>query len=174
MDGAQLSTLIARLRASGFSELAGARATLSLPISEPLLNELVAAVVPASAPVRGLRIQLHPGNRLTVNARVLVSSWLPEFPVSAPLEIERQPRLPDSPLVLRMSPGLVSIAARFLSGRAPLPPGVRIVDERILVDLPVLLESRGFAEVLAYADEISVTTEAGKLIVNASARVARL
>jgi hypothetical protein len=171
MPDRRLTALLERLRASRFAELKGARATVSLPIREALVNEAVTVLMPASVPVRGLRIQLHAANRLTVTARVAVSSWLPEIPVSATLDIERQPKLPDSPLVLRISPGLLSMAGSLFSSRISLPPGIRLEGERVLIDVRVLLESRGLGEALLYADEISVTTEAGVLIVNGSARV---
>ena len=171
MADPRLAALFERLRATRFAELKGARATVSFPIGEALLNEAAATVIPASAPVRSLRIQLHAANRLTVTARAAVSSWLPEIPVSATLGIERQPTLPDSPLVLRIAPGLLSTMGSFFSNRITLPPGIRLEGDRVLVDLRALLESRGLGEVLFYADEVSVTIEEGVLIVNASARV---
>jgi hypothetical protein len=171
MQDPRVAALLERLRASRFAELEGARATLSLPIPESLVNEAVATFVPPSMPIRGLRIQLHAANRLTVTGRVAVSAWLPEIPVNVTLDIERQPRLPDTPLVLRMSPGLVSMVGSLFSSRVTLPPGVRLEGERVLIDVRALLESRGFGEALFYVDDLSVTTEDRLLMVSGSARV---
>ena len=171
MPDPRLVALLDRLRASRFAELKGARATLSLPIPEALVNEAVTTMTPASAPVRGLRIQLHAANRLTVTARAAVNAWLPEIPVSATLTIEPQTSLTDAPLVLRISPGLVATLGSLFSSRLTMPPGIRLEGDRVLVDLRTLLESRGLGEALLYADEVSVTTDEGVLIVKASAKV---
>ena len=113
------------LRASQFAELKGARVSASIPISERLLNEIVAASLPPSAPVRDLTVQPQQANRLRCERELARPDFLP--PISLTLEIEQQPQLPDTPLVLRVLslPGLCRWRARCCR-RASLPPGVRL------------------------------------------------
>jgi hypothetical protein len=163
--------LLEDLRASHFAALAGARVSASVPIPEALLNELVAAAIPAGGPVRDVSLHPKAGNRIAVRARLARADFLP--PVTLTAEIERQPELPDGPLVLRILslPGLMALAGAAMSMSSVLPPGVRMENQRLLVDLPVLLERRGYAEVLRFLESIHVKTEEGRVLVDVTARV---
>ena len=167
----RLEALLSRLRATGFSDLRGARADVTLPISDRLLNELIAAALPASAPVRDLELTSRAGNRIAVRFKVAAVSFLP--PMKVTLVIEGQPELPASPvLVLKLEMGsllsLAGPAARFLSG---LPSGIRIVEDRVHVNLATLLADRGLAELLEYAEQVRVTTAEGAVVVHVRAAI---
>ena len=161
-----LRRLLEQLRAARFAELTGARAAASIPISERLLNELIAASMPPSAPVRDVSVQLIPGNRLRARARLRRIDFLP--PIALSLEIERQPEPPASPLVLRILslPRLFSLAGAALAWTSALPPGVTLADERLYVDIWQLLEHQGYGEVLAYVQRLRIGTEEGRLTVD--------
>jgi hypothetical protein len=169
--GPRLEMLLSRLRATGFSDLRGAHAEVTLPISDRLLNDLIAAALPASAPVRDLELTSKPGNRIDVRFKVAAASFLPAMKVT--LVIEGQPELPASPiLVLKLEMGgllsLAGPATRFLSA---LPAGIRIVEDRVHVNLATLLAEHGLAELLEYAEEVRVTTAEGAIVVDVRAGV---
>jgi hypothetical protein len=89
------------------------------------------------------------------------------------LVIEGQPDLPGSPiLVLRLEMGglqaLAGPATRFLS---VLPAGIHIVEDRIYVNLAILLAERGLAELLEYAEQVRVTTVDGAVVVDVRAGI---
>ena len=156
--------LFRRQQASGFEDLRGAEASLTLPVSERLLNEAIAESVPRSAAVRGLHIRPQAGDRFAVRARIGSSSWLPA--INLGVAIDRQPDLPSSPvLVLRLETSglsaLAGAAVRFLNA---LPPGVRMEQDRIIVDIAKLLEARGLAPYLAYVNELRVNTVDGAVV----------
>ncbi|MGH9308962.1 MAG: hypothetical protein ACRD1U_06290 [Vicinamibacterales bacterium] len=163
--------ILERLRASRMADLAGARASATVPVPERLLNEMVAAALPPSAPVQDVAVQVRAGNRLRVSARLTRAAFLP--PISLTLEIERQPELPDGPLVLRVGslPGLVALAGAAFSMASVLPPGLRLEDQRLFVDVRTLLERHGLGEALAYLESMKITTEEGRLIVDVSGSV---
>ena len=163
--------LLAQLRASKFAELKGARVTAILPVPERLLNEVIAAALPPSAPVRDLEVTVLDGNRLTVRAKLTKADFLP--PIKLTLEIEGQPEPPDGVLVLRVAsvPGLMPFASAALSMFATLPPGVRLEGERLFVGLRVLLERNGLGEVLTYLESVRITTQAGRLLLDVALRV---
>jgi hypothetical protein len=167
----RLETLLSRLRATGFSDLRGAHADVTLPISDRLLSELIAGALPASAPVRDVQLTSKPGNRIAVRFKVVAASFLPAIKIS--LVIEGQPELPASPiLVLKLELGgllaLAGSATRFLSA---LPAGIHIVDDRIYVNLATLLAERGLAELLEYAEQVRVTTADAAVVVHIRGRV---
>jgi hypothetical protein len=161
----RLEMLLSRLQATRFSDLRGARADVTLPISDRLLNDLIATALPPSAPVRDLELTSKPGNRIAVRFKVAAASFLP--PMKVTLVIEGQPELPASPiLVLKLEMGglqsLAGPASRFLSA---LPPGISIIDDRVHVNLATLLAERGLAELLDYAEQVRVTTAEGAVVV---------
>jgi hypothetical protein len=169
----RLLGLLLRQHASGFADLSGAAASLTLPVSERLLNEAVAAALPSSAPVRELHVKPLAGDRFTVRVRVGSSPLIPAINVS--LLIEQQPVFPASPvLVLRMqSSGLLSFAGPALRLLGALPPGIRIDGERIYVDLLRLLEARGLAHYLEYLRELEIHTVEGALVASLRASITR-
>ena len=166
----RLSGILDRLRASGFAEVKGARASLSIPVSEAILNELITAALPAGGSLRDLHVRPQADNRLAVRARASRLDFLPPMTIS--LQIEGQPRLPDTPLVVRIlsMPGLLSVAGSMLSPSS-LPPGIRLERERVLVDVRQLLEAKGFAEIVPLIERLQVSSEEGRLLIDVDIQV---
>ena len=158
------------MRASGFGDLQGARISASIPVSERLLNALVAVSLPPNAKVRDLSVHPQDGNRFTVRVKLPVD-FLP--PVSLNVQIERQPEAPDSPLVLRLMTlgGLFSLIGPALPIASYLPPGVRLEKDRLHVDLRVLAERHGYGDLLQLVRTVRISTEAGRLMIEVGAGV---
>ena len=166
-----LLNLLQEQQASGFRDVAGARASVTLPLSDRLVSRLVAQSLPPSAPISDIDLRAGNANRFSVRVRLTRPALLP--PITVNLAIDRQPVLPSSPiLTLRLlSTGLLSFAgaaARFFN---VLPPGIRMDGELIVVDLRTLLEQRQLAEYLNYLEHLEVTTEEGRFIVTVRGRL---
>ena len=163
--------LFRRQQAAGFQDLRDADLTLTLPISEALLNELLAEAMPQTAPLREVRVTPQAGDRFLVRARLGSSSLL--LPVKLTLAIDRQPDFPDSPvLVLRLeATGLLSLAGPALRFLNALPPGIRVEQDRLLVDLRALLEARGLSSYLDFVRELRVNAVDGRAVVSMRAAV---
>jgi hypothetical protein len=158
-------------QASGFPDVAGARASATLPISDRLVTRLVAQSLPPSAPISEIDVRAGNANRFSVRVRLTRPALLP--PITVNLAIDRQPVLPSDPvLILRLlSTGLLSFAgaaARFFN---VLPPGIRIDGELIFVDFRALLAPRGLAAHLNYLEHLEITTEEGRFIISVRARL---
>ena len=166
----RLIEILERLRASRFAEVKGARASLSIPVPESFLNELIAAALPPGGPLRDLQVRPQAGNRLAVRARASRLDFLPPMTIS--VQIEQQPQLPDTPLVVRILslPGLLSMAGSLLSPSS-LPPGIRLDRERVLVDVRQLLEKKGLGEIVPLIERLHVSSEEGRLLVDVDIRV---
>lgn len=167
----RLMRLFQRQLASGFHDLSGADAALTLPVSERLLNEMIAEGMPRSAPVRDLQVKPLAGDRIAVRARIGSSPLIPALNLS--LAIDQQPIFPTSPvLVLKMeTTGLLSLAGpalRFLDG---LPPGIRVERDRIFVDVRKLLEVRGLAQYFEYINGLNVNSVDGALVLSVRASI---
>jgi hypothetical protein len=164
--------LFRRQQASGFQDLRALDGALTLPIAEPLLNELIAESLPSSAPVRDVYVTPQTPDRFTIRARVGSVSLLP--PVKLTAVIDRQPEFPANPvLVLRLeTTGLLSLAGPALRLLNALPPGVRVEHDRIYVDIRTLLESRNLGEYLGFIRELRVNAVDGRAIISVRVSVA--
>jgi len=168
-----LTEAIQRLRASGFRGISGTRVTAIVPIDEALLNEIVAAALPAESAVRTLTLHPHPHDRLGVRVKLARPDFLP--PIGATVVIERQPDLPHgAQLALRIAglAGPLAHAGPMLRIGSMLPPGVLLEGDLLTVDLAALLSARGQSEWFRYVERLHVTTETGRLVVELEARVA--
>jgi hypothetical protein len=160
-----------RQRDAGFSDLRGATATLELPISERLLNEIVAETLPPSRHIQDVQIQPRAGDRIGV--RMTLGSLSFPLPINLTLAIDAQPDLPASPvLVFRLETvALLLLAGPVLRLLGALPPGIRVENDRLYLDLAKLLADRGLASWLEYVEQLTVTTVEGKLVVSIRAGV---
>ena len=162
--------LLAGQRAAQFEAFTGATAALVVPVSDRLMSDVVSRQLPDA--IRELDIQAQSENRLTVALRLRKPAWLPRFNIK--LGIDRQPRLPDAPiLVLRLlSHGalaaLAGPAAKFLT---VVPPWIEIDGDLVRVDLAELLREYEAADALAYIRRLNVTTEEGSLVLAVDARI---
>lgn len=168
-----IDRILEDLESTGFRDVAGARAQVTLPIAEPLLNRFVAAALPRDAAIRELSIAPQAGNAFLVRVRLAKPAFLPTLKVH--LSIERQPDFPRSPVLeLRVSipPLLAGLAGAAQTWVDFLPPGVQLKGDRLLVNLAALAERQGYGRYLRFVQRMSVTTEEGRVIVAADLHVA--
>ncbi len=163
-----LLNLLREQEASGFRDVAGARASVTLPVSDRLVSRLVSHSLPPSAPIADIALHAQNADRFSARVRLTRPALMP--PITVNLAIEQQPSLPSNPVfVLRLlSTGLLSFAgaaARFFN---VLPPGIRMEGDLIYVDIRTLLEQRGLAEHLRYLNQLEVATEEGRFLVSLS------
>ena len=163
--------LLRSLQATEFRDLAETRISATVPVSERLINELVAGTMPPTVPLREVHVHPEAGDAFAVRLSPR-AAFLPSLTVR--LTIDRQPSLPGSPvLVLRMATmgGLFGLAAGALPIAQMLPPGVRLEGDLIHVDLQAIAAQRGFSEMLRYVRELRVTTEERRAVLHLLAAV---
>jgi hypothetical protein len=167
----RIERVLRRQLADGFSDIRGAQAAITLPISERLLNEVLAETIPRSAPVTDLHVSPEAGDRFVVRFRVGSSPLIPRLKVA--LAIETQPDLPALPVVvLRLeTTGLMMLAGPVLRLLNALPAGMTVKDDRIHVDLRDLAQRRGFAPYFDYLDSLRVNTVDGAVVLTVHGRI---
>ncbi|MEO8074817.1 MAG: hypothetical protein ABI818_00725 [Acidobacteriota bacterium] len=166
----RLRQILMRQQEAGFPDLEGTEGSIVLPISDRLLNEILASMVTLPAQVRELHVQSHAGNRIGVRVKV-GGSFLPS--INLTLVIEGQPELPGSPvLVLRLKPGgLLSMVAPALHLLDSLPSGITVIVDHVHVDLARLAEHRGLQAWFAHLVVVRVDTVEGSLILTLRAKI---
>jgi hypothetical protein len=170
----RLQRILSAQQAAGFAGLAGSEGHAVIRVSDQLINQAIAVLLPPEAAVRGATVHAHEGNWFEVQLSLAKPAFLP--PISFELAIERQPQLPANPsLVLRISGGagaLARLAAPLLARlQDRLPYGIRLEHERVFVDLRSLLRHHDRAALLDYATELNVATEEAGIAVLIAIRV---
>jgi hypothetical protein len=168
----KLLAILQEQRANRFSGVAGAKAAITLPISDRLLSRLIAERLPPDGAVRDLELRAHASNRIVVRVRLTRPAFLPAIAVT--LVVIRQPVLPESPVVVfrvEMPGGLLGLAGPALRMMNALPPGIHLDGDRLEVDLRLLLDRYGSVDVLEYLQDLQVTTDEGRFVVTMQAAV---
>jgi hypothetical protein len=166
--------LLALLRAqrdSGFADVAGADTALTLPVSDRLINQVIAERLPRNSAVGPVEITAAAGNQFDVRVRLRQLPFLPAIPIG--VVIDRQPDLPSAPVLgLRIVSPLIAAAAGPLAGFfKSLPPWVRLDGAHVSIDLQAAAASYGAAEAFGYLRAIALTTSEGRVIVSIRASV---
>lgn len=169
-----LSSIVREQLAGGFADLADARASIRIPVSERLLNDVIARALPADGRLRSVRVRPRDGDRFDVSVKLARPDFLPPFNVTA--AVERQPVLPESPLLLlRLSsiPGLVSAAGFGASFFNVLPPGMSIDGNLVRVDLRVLLQRGGLDAAWPFIERVQLRSFEGRAVLELDIHVRR-
>jgi hypothetical protein len=163
-------TLLLEQQRAGFKDVAGASASVVLPISDQLLTQLASERVPSKW-ITDLEVHAVPGDQFVVRARLPQLSFLPSVRVR--VFVHRQPQFPASPvLVLQLVPeGIAALGAPFLPLVARLPPGISLEGELMTIDLPVLLGASAAARGLDFLTSLRVRTETGRTLIEIDARL---
>ena len=164
--------LLQRQQRDGFRDFAGTQLAATIPISDRLINELIASSLPSGGKVREIVVQAEEGNRVTAKVRVSASNLFPAIPVT--LAIEEQPTLPEQPLLglrLVQASGFVAMAASALPSMVTLPPGITLEGDRIRLDIRLLLAERHMEDLLEHLTELRVNTRAGAIVLDVRARI---
>ena len=167
----RIERVLRRQLADGFPDIRGAQGAITLPVSERLLNEVLAETIPRSTPLTDLHVSPEAGDRFVVRFRVGSSPLVPRLKVA--LAIETQPDLPALPVVvLRLeTTGLMMLAGPVLRLLNALPAGMTVKDDRIYVDLRDLAQRRGLAPYFDYLEQLRVNTVDGGVVLTVHGRI---
>ncbi len=168
--------LLSRLRniaGNNLEELAGASITAELPLTNAVVNRLIAQRLDAaSGPVSAVQVDALDDDTFSAQLSLRLK-MIPTIRIVG--RIEEQPELPQRPLLgIRWSmPGmgpLSMFAAPALAFLKALPRGLRAEDDRIVVDVAELLRSQGLADLLPYPRKARVRTRRGAFILHLELR----
>jgi hypothetical protein len=157
------------------SDLTGAALSGEIPLANAVVNRFVAAQLAGrDGPVTSVHLEAQDDDSILAHV-VTKARFVP--PIRIVVRVERQPQLPDDPVLwLRWSlPGMGALAlfaAPALALFRALPRGMRAEGDRIGIDLRELLVERGFGDLVGYLRDARVHTRLGVFIVGFDVRVA--
>ena len=148
-------------------EITGTQVAGEVPVSDALVNRLIAERLAQHSQIASVRIQPQDNDTLAIQV-VPRARLIPPLKLSA--RVERQPEFPGNPtLLLRWSmPAagpLAMLAAPVLSMFKKMPPGITMDGDRIALDLRHIARSRGFDEALGYVRKLEIHTRPGGFVV---------
>jgi hypothetical protein len=148
-------------------ELAGAAVAGEIPLTDGVLNRLIAERIGDHPHVRSVRVETHDADWAAIHV-VARSRLVPSLRFTA--RIEQQPALPDDP-TLRLQWSMPSagplalLAGPMLSYFNKLPPGITMTGDRVVIDVRHLLRMRGLDGALPFVKRLAVHTRAGAFVV---------
>ena len=175
LDPTQTLDRMRRLLGSRFEELAGSRVDAELPLTNTVLNALIAERLRAfDTPVQQAEVQVRSEGELFARVQ-LRRSFLPAVIVGA--RIEEQPDLPRSAVLglrwwLPGAGALSMLAGPVLSFFKAGPPWLAVDGQHVRVDLAALLRDQGAGEVLPHLKSLRVGTREGAILVRVELQVA--
>jgi hypothetical protein len=161
-----LVALLHEQRLNRFRDIAGANAAFTLPVSDRLVTRLVNEQLPVDGPVREIDLEAQAGDLVLVRVKLTRPAFLPT--VSVRLFIERQPVLPESPVLglrMEMAAGLMGLAGPALKMMGSLPRGIHLDGDRLHVDFRAFLERANAMDALDYLSDLQLTTDPGRFVV---------
>jgi hypothetical protein len=164
--------LIAQQQRTRFADLTGTEGQATIRVTDGLLNQIIATELHRSRAIREARVRALGGDRLSVHLVLAKPSFLPALNIG--VLIERQPALPDTPvLVLKLSGAgsLVRFAGPAAAFLNVLPPGIRTVGDRLHVDVGALLQQRGLGFVLQHLEDLRVNADEGAVRIGFQVRL---
>ena len=167
-----LKSLLRQQQGSGFTDIAGAEATIVLPIADTLLTAILQQRLPSSLPISHLELHAQAENHFGLRVKLKSPAILPAFTIQ--FVIVRQPALPGSPyLGLELAAqGMSTLLGTFLRAFVSLPRWLRLDGEgRITVDLGLLAADYGAGDYFRHLADLEVKTLPGRLLVSARAVV---
>ena len=154
-----MNAIFRRLLEDNFSDLEGLIAAASIPVPEPLINEIIAIALRGNKNITTCQVSIHPQNRVVVNLRT------PLLPLTLNLKL----RL-DKSVQLGAAPTLtVWLENNLLLGRVGsvlniLPAGIKLHGDQIVVDIGSFLQSPEQRRILALVKDMEINTVERKVI----------
>jgi len=166
---------ILRALGPGLREVSGASLSGEIPLSNALVNRLVAEALrrQPGSPVESAEVTVEARGALAVRVRLRTPGLVPPFTVL--LWIERQP-VPESPrLVLRWEPAglglLMKLAAPVLGWFKKERAGITIEGQYLFIDVADAIRRQGAGDLLEHLRSLRVDTREGRLVVAFEVRV---
>jgi hypothetical protein len=168
---ADIVSIAGRERASGFRGLAGSRLEAAVPVTQRLVDVLVAQVA-AQRHLNGVTVGLRDDQEIEVAIMKSVLGFETRLAVDlrirGPVDLTTDPRL----YLLVARPSFTwSAISRIVVAAGLAPAGVEIARDGVAIDLRVLASRAGVADLLSLVRTIAFEGEAGVLRVHVVADV---
>ena len=157
-------TLLDEERRAGFPHLAGSEGTLQFALSDALLNELIAARLPATWRISELTLHAFEHNQVSILVRPR-TAWLP--PIRVRVTIDEQPATLALPLLRARFTSSIGRFADVALEYVRMPDWLHVSGHDVTIDLAALAAHYDMADLLPLLRKLTIGSEPSRLILAA-------
>lgn len=148
---------------NNFSELKGTIVNATVPVPEPLINELIEISLRGNKSIAACVVSIHPQNRVSADLRTTILPW----PLHLKLKLDNSIDFASysSPKIrawLENNRLLGSLGSMFNA----LPEGIKLYGNQVVVDLGAFLQTPEQRRMLELVKSAEIQTEEGKVILD--------
>ena len=160
-----MDTIFSRLAEDNFSELAGLSVDSSIPVPEPLVNEIIQVVLRGNRNITSCHVTIHRENRVIVDLKTPMWPW----PLNLKLKLFSSVELKPSPKIRAFLENnlLLGKLGSFFKG---LPDWITLYNDQVAIDLGSFLRPEQ-KRLLAWVKSLEIKTEENKIILDVTAKV---
>lgn len=151
---------------NNFSDLRGLAVDASVPVPEQLINEIIEAALRGNKSIEYCRVAIGEQNRISVKLKTTAWPW----PLDLKLKLFRSVDLTRSPRI-RASLENNLLLGKLGSFFKALPDGVKLYGNQVVLDVGSFLRTPEQKRFLDLIESAEITTEEGKVILDARIRV---
>lgn len=156
-----MDTILERLMDGDLHELSGLTVDASIPVHEPLANEIIVLALRGNPQVEYCRVQIHPANKITLHVKSPRWPW----PFNIKLKLFGSVDLTHSPTIRAFLENNV-LLGKLGSLFKMLPDGIHFYEDQIAVDIGAFLNSREQKILLSLIKTAEVRTEEGRILID--------
>ncbi|HJR81907.1 MAG TPA: hypothetical protein VJ821_17675 [Anaerolineales bacterium] len=149
-----------------FSDVKGLTADVSIPVSQQLVNEVIATALKGNRNIDDCQVSIGGQNRVSVKLKTTLFPW----PLDLKLKLFREIDLTRSPRI-RASLENNLFLGKLGSFFNVLPEGIKLYGDQVVVDVGSFLRTPEQKRFLALIKSAQVNTEEGKVILDAKIKV---
>lgn len=163
-----MDKIFQRIIHNNFSELRGTTADASIPVSQSLINELLAETLRGNKNIASLQASIHPQNRVSLDVKTALLPWTLNLKLKLDKSIDFASY--SSPKIrawMENNRLLGSLGSLFNA----LPAGIKLYGDQVVIDLGVFLRTPEQRSLLSLVKSVDMRTEEGKVILDAKIEV---
>lgn len=151
-----------------FSDVAGLKADASLPMSESLINEVIAVALQRDKTIESCRVSIHEQNQVSVRLKTSGLPWALHLKLKLDTSVDFASfSSPKMRAWLENNRMLGSLAAFFHA----LPEWIKLYGDQVVVDLGFFLHTLAQKRLLSLIKAVEIRTETGKAIFDVKIRI---
>ena len=163
-----MDKIFQRIIRNNFSDLKGTTVDASIPIPQPLINEIIESSLKGNKNIASIRVSVHTQNRVSADIKTTVIPW----PLNLKLKLDKEVDLASysSPKIrawMENNRLLGSLGSLFNA----LPEGIKLYGDQIVIDLGAFLRTPEQKKLLNLVKSVGIRTEVGKVILDAKIEV---
>jgi hypothetical protein len=163
-----MDKIFQRIIHTNFSELRGATVDASVPLSQSLIDELLAEALRGSKNIASIQASIHAQNQISLDVKTTVLPW----PLKLKLKLDTlidfaSYSSPKMRLWMENNRLLGSLGSLFNA----LPEGIKLYGDQVVIDLGMFLRTAEQRRLLSLVKSVDIRTEEGKVILDAKIEV---